>query len=513
MNAIAVLSLLHESSVTHSATRTFRNDRVLNWTLRRIARTRNLQKSVILAWDDQLDAIQDLGLAARSCGARREAPGLAAASAAQRWAEGWRGGLQQTCWFDKGFVGSLLFEALVDETADAVVIVDPAAGLVDPALLDELVQAASDGARDFYFMQAAPGLGGVLLKRELLRKLAAEQTLPGRLVHYLPEAPMLDPVTSDACVPVALPVSRTVDRFTLDSQRQIDRIERATLPLNGTLISSESEAIVSRMAGVPAAGAFPRELVLELTTRRSSQPIFNPATHLPIDRPPLTPALLERLCEQIRGQDDLRVTLAGVGDPLCHPQLEQVLQALSPHAALSIETDLIEIDDQRLHALADSRVDIVAVHLPAMRPATYAWVMGVDAMAGVLENIRKLAAYRQASRAGVPLIVPLFQKLAINLDEMESWYDTWLRALGNAVILGPSRFGGRLPDLAAADMTPTVRKPCARIQQRLSILSDGAIAPCEQDPTGQFTIGNIATDTIAAAWTGTMSGWRDRHDH
>ena len=511
MNVIAIASLLHEGPINNSATRRFRSESVLSWTLRRIARTQFLQKSLVLAWDDQLDAILELGINARACGPRRPIGLLDATTAAQRWAEGWRGGLLQTCWFDKGFVGQLVMEALTDESADAVVWVDPAAGLVDPQLLDELVVAGTKGPRDFYFMQAAPGLGGVLFKRALIQKLTTEHALPGRLVHYLPEAPILDPVTSETCVPVPLPVSRTIDRFTLDSRRQIERIERATMPLNGTLMSSESLTLAARMATIPAAGAFPREVVVETTVRRNSEPIFNPATHLPIDRPDISVEAIENIVRQLSGWDDLRITLAGVGDPLCHPEFEALLNAVKHAGAVTVETDLIDVSDGRLKMLAESGIDVIAVHLPATDPGTYAEVMGVDAMGEVVENIRLLLTYRNASEQGVPLIVPLFHKLAMNLEEMEVWYDTWLRAIGNAVILGPSRFGGRLPDLAAVDMTPTIRKPCARIQQRLTILSNGSITTCEEDVLGEMAIGHVGTTTIADAWNGMMNDLRGRH--
>ena len=512
MKIIALSSMLHEDAVTNSATRRFRGEPVLGWTLRRIDQTRHLHRSLILAWDDQVEAIIQAGVNARSCGPRRQNAALQATCAAQRWADGWRGGLLHTCWFDKGFVAPFVFEAVTEEAADAIVWIDPSAGLIDPALLDALVDAGASGTRDFYFTQAAPGLGGVLLKQNLLQQLAEDQALPGRLVHYLPSAPMLDPVTSDACVETPLPVSRTIDRFTLDSQRQIDRIEQATQSLNGTLITSESLSIVSRAITVPASGKFPRELVIELTARRATRPIFNPATHLKIDRPDINSGMLESIITQSAACDDVRITLAGVGDPLCHPQFAELLNALTPIAAVSIETDLIDASDERIKMLIDSGIDAIAIHLPAMQPSTYAHIMGIDAMASVVESIRRLVVYRKEIGNGVPLIVPIFQKLATNLDEMEIWYDTWLKALGSAVIRGPSRFGGRLPDLAAADMTPSKRKPCARIQQRLTILSDGWITMCDEDVTGEATLGHVSRDRIENIWTTAMGDIRQRHE-
>ncbi|HEX8322613.1 MAG TPA: hypothetical protein VF595_01755, partial [Tepidisphaeraceae bacterium] len=283
MNAIAVCSMLHEPATHNSCTRRFRGEPVLRWTLRRLARTTQLCRVVVLAWDDQLDALADHDVTARACGPRRPSTQMTAVTAAQRWADGWRGGLLQTTWFDKGFAADFIRDALGDEQADAAVLIDPAAGLVDPAIIDRLVVSAASSTRDFFFTQAAPGLGGVLIKRPLIDKLAADRITPGKLVHYLPDAPVLDPITSEACVDVPLDVSRVADRFTLDSERQVRRLEQAMLPLNGTLISSQASAIVHRTVGTHAAAGMPRDIVLELTTRRDSRPQFGITSHATVE--------------------------------------------------------------------------------------------------------------------------------------------------------------------------------------------------------------------------------------
>ena len=69
---------------------------------------------------------------------------------------------------------------------------------------------------------------------------------------------------------------------------------------------------------------------------------------------------------------------------------------------------------------------------------------------------------------------------------MESWYDQWLRALGSAVIVGPSDFAGQIPaDRASPTCSRPSAAPVARLESRLTILSDGAIVACEQDVLGR----------------------------
>jgi hypothetical protein len=111
----------------------------------------------------------------------------------------------------------------------------------------------------------------------------------------------------------------------------------------------------------------------------------------------------------------------------------------------------------------------------------------------------------------VPLLVPVFTKLRQNLGEMEAWYDQWLKALGCAVITGPSNYAGLLDDRGVADMSPPVRRACNRIASRLTILSDGRGVSCEQDVLGRQAVGDLRCDPLAHTWDNGMRDLRDAH--
>src|SRR3954451_21017813 len=126
--------------------------------------------------------------------------------------------------------------------------------------------------------------------------------------------------------------------------------------------------------------------------------------------------------------------------------------------------------------------------------------MGLDRVADAIENIKRIVTHRQKLGRGVPLLVPTFVKLATNLGEMEAWYDQWLRALGCAVISGPSDCAVKMPDMAVADMAPPLRRPCARLDTRITVLSVGRIVSCEQDVTGRQVLGRVGEDRLADVW-------------
>lgn len=512
----ALVSMLHEPAERNSATRMFRGEPVLSWTLNRLSRAQRLGSMAIVCWEDQLPALRDIAEQACACvlakGPRQAIPAMDAISAARRWTDGWRGGLAGACDFDLGFYAPWVDEVVRQMESDAVVLVHPAAALVDPALLDNLIDHAhAHPAVELCFSQAAPGLSGVLLKPTLIKKLAEAGVHPGRLLHYQPDHPVRDQIAGEECAPVPVRVARTVEQFKLDTDRQIQRITAAMQSLNGQLIGTEAEHLVRCMESTPPADELPREMVIELTCRRATRPIYRPGTHLDIDRPDLTLAAARHIIAQLSEAEDIRLTLGGVGDPLVADHALEIIQATSEAGirAIHVETDLLGLDGEMVRALGRAQIDVLSVHLPAATPATYAALMGVDGLGKAIENIKLLLESRQQQGRGVPLVVPVFVKCRQNLAEMEPWYDQWLRALGSAVIVSPSDYAGQIPGLAVAEMAPPLRRACVRLDQRLMILSDGTAVACEEDVRATAPVGHVQRQTIAEMWKAVSSLRKD----
>jgi radical SAM protein with 4Fe4S-binding SPASM domain len=515
---LAILSMLdqppHRPS---SATRLFHAQPVLSWTLRRLADAKHIDGAAVLCWDDQAPEV--LHLAQRPAvtvapqGPRRTLPHMQAVAAALRWSDGWRGGLLGTCVFDRGFHAPFVQAQQRQHSADAVLLVDPDSALLDPGLIDGLIEHARRHADvEYCFIPAAPGLGAMLLRPPLLERMAAVNAYPGRLFGYFPGVPVRDPLGGQECAPVPTPVARTVHRFTADSQRQLARLHAATAALNGKLLSISAEQLVSLYPPDPL-DALPRDVVLELTTRRASRPIYSPIAHLGIDRPDLPLEAARRIIDELSALDDVRLTLGGTGDPLLHPHVLQIIaEASAAGCAIHVETDLLEVaDGMDVERLAESGLDVLSIHVPALTGATYQHVMGIDGWRRVIDNIQRLLARLQASGMATPLLVPTFTKCRQNLAEMEPWYDQWLRSVGTAVIVGPSDWGGLIPDVAVADMSPPRRIACRRLSRRLSIHSDGTVVSCEEDVLARQRLGTVGERPLTDVWRQSMSCLRRDH--
>src|ERR1700678_4008927 len=118
--------MLHEGPQRNSATRLFRGDPVLRWTLKRVARAAKVKSVAVLCWEDQLDQVgAEAGTAfVMAKGPRTPLHEVDAITAARRWSDGWRGGLLGTCDFDLGFYGPWFRELARKVESDTVLLVD-----------------------------------------------------------------------------------------------------------------------------------------------------------------------------------------------------------------------------------------------------------------------------------------------------------------------------------------------------------------------------------------------------
>lgn len=506
MKACAVLSMLHESPADNSAARRFRGEPVLAWTLRRLTRATALGSIVILCWEDQLPALGGIPEASAvhvlAKGPRHPIESMEAVTASRKWADGWRGGLYGTCEFDRGFHGAWTREILDKTGADAAMLVDPAAALVDPALVDAIVAHGVEHAEaELVFSQAPAGLSGVLLARSLVGKLIDARSHPGRILCYTPRHPSHDPIAGIGCCAIPTAVARCGDRFSLDGPRSVAAITRAMAPLNGQLVSTEAEALVHRMAAMADASA-PREATVEITARRETRAIFRPATYEAARRGEMDLESARRLFGQLAGFDELRVTFGGVGDPLLHPKAVEII-ALARAAGLTtlhVETDFVGVTPETVTALVELGVDVVTAHLPAATAGVYREVMGVDGLSEAIGHVQSFVDHRRVAGRGAPLLAPTFVKCRKNMGEMEAWYDHWLTAVGAAVIASPPECPGAAAEVAVADMAPPRRSACRRLRSRMTVLSDGRFTSCEEDWRGSQSVGAMPDIDAGAAW-------------
>lgn len=450
--------------------------------------------------------------------------------AARKWSlDGWRGGVGGTTSFDEYTDCRVWAECLRGagdlSQVDALLIVPPAAPLLDPALADRMIdhrRTATEGVR-LVFTQSPPGVAGILLDADLVHELAEKRIPVGWLFAYQPDHPRKDLVFLDGCLDVPVELRHAGGRLVADTQRAMGALaellaahEYLDLAGLGQWLNRRERETIEPL---------PRELEIELTTDDPyPSALLRPRGARIPARGPIDVATVRRAVDEIMRFDDALVVLGGFGDPLRHSGFAEVLGAIRAAGpggtgpfGLAVRTTGVDLSDDVTEALISHGVDVLMVTLDAWTPDGYGCLQSpADPAAASLEHVR-----RRMERVGElcrdhgsarPIVLPEMTKARENVHELEAFHDGWLRRLGAVCISGVGHYAHQVEDRSVICMAPADREPCRRLRNRCLLLADGRVTLCDQDFRGQHALGSLADHGLEELWTG--EGFtRIRADH
>jgi len=435
---------------------------------------------------------------------------------ARKWSlDGWRGGLGGTCCMDEYTRTDELALLATEHGADALVCASAEGPLIDPAMVDKMVahlEETEDDSR-LTFAQAPPGLVGTVYRRDLLVEMGNRRVPPGMVLSYKPDAPQMDLANKSCCYGAPATVRHANARLIADTDRSLRTIRdflKSGLPGDAETVG---RWLLERSGR--EVGELPREVELELTTDdQLPDALLRPRGEEVGHRGPMDLKIVECVAKELATLDDSLVVLGGFGEPLLHPEFEDVLRTLSDAGVfgVAVRTNGIAMDAARIEQLIEHHVDVVNVILDAASRETYRRVQGADCFDVVRGNLDVLATARVERRSVGPLLVPEITKSVDTVDELDSFFDAWVREAGWANIGGYSHYAGQCEDRSVINMAPPVRRACQRIGSRMTVLADGRVLLCDQDFTGRFAVGNLAEQSLGACWRGAkMTGARGSH--
>lgn len=342
----------------------------------------------------------------------------------------WRGSIGGLTVYDEVLDPAVLGPALREFGLDAAVVVGPDWPLVDPALLDALVERHQErpGQHRLVFSQAAPGLGGVLMARGLMEELAAARAGAGMfasvggLLGYIPVAPQPDPIAKPTCIPASAAARDLGVRLIADSRARARQIEDVMRTLGPDALATPAGRIAEAWRELRP-GPSHRHAVMDLTIARGGR--AGPATPMEV--------LEHRLADMRGDAEDVVVTLGAIGDPLLHPDWPGAVRAAkrAGFAAVHLRTELP-------HGPADSPAllacgaDVISIDLHARSARAYRDLTGRDGLEEAEKGVRALLAGRDGP--GSPWILPRITRRDRVYDELEGFYDAWLMEAGACVI-------------------------------------------------------------------------------
>lgn len=424
-----------------------------------------------------------------------------------RWwgLDGWRGGIGSLCVFDEDIHLPVLAALVQKHEADAVVCIPSAAALVHPELTDAMIEHYETLGHEMNltFTQSPPGLAPIIIGRRLIEELAPANEPIGLLLAYNPDRPVADLAGKDACYRAPASVIESSGRLVCDTSRAFERVRELiaagaddwTPQQLGRHLCDRADSYVHPM---------PTEIEIELATQvaTSGKSIVRPCGGEVPTRGPVSLDVIRAIIDGIRGLDDVRVVLAGFGDPLLHPSFSEICRMLRPTAAaIAVRTfgQLDDADDAEV-ALFETPVDVIELPLDATTPQTYQKMHGTDAFLAVTARLEAWLDRRVKANRARPLVVPSFVKCVDNLDEMESFFETWQRRLGMCLITGHSDFAGQRPARCVTQTSPPMRTACRRVRSRMMVLADGNVTTCDQDYRGLQIAGRLPDMSLSAIW-------------
>jgi hypothetical protein len=157
------------------------------------------------------------------------------------------------------------------------------------------------------------------------------------------------------------------------------------------------------------------------------------------------------------------------------------------------------MDDATIGRLLELGPDILQVYVDAMSDGVYAAHKRGATASRVWEGIERLVGRAKEAHSARPMVVPTMLKTSATLDEQDAFYEKCLSLTGSGLIVEPTAAAGQWNDNAVVHMAPPNRSACRRIDARLTLLSDGRVAACEEDFHGRNTLGRCS---LLAAWRG-----------
>lgn len=489
---------------------------VLKHTINRLRQAERIDDILIFCPAQQLAAIRKLSSdpSVEIVGLQEDV-GISPLIRQRKWSlTSWRGGLGEATLFDEQPFSEEMIQIARQHDIFLALSVPSDAVLLDPQILDQLIEHHYRHRDDmrFTFSLAAPGLSCCAYRIDLLADLVEAQTSIGKLLAYDPDQPRSDYINHQCTLPTRPELSGTNRRYLADTQRGMDALSQIMAKNTGDFLAEDIITVIEKQ--IDQTDRFPREIEIEINTDVSLRVPGYPHNRDDLGRGPMPLQLFEKIVSDCQSYDDICITIGGFGEPLVHDQLFDMIKSAKQAGifGINIVTDARNLGGDIADKLLESPVDILSVSLDANSPQGYRQLKGQDCFDQIIANIETF--HDKSHDVGGPLVVPTMVKMRENFVEMEAFFDRWTRRCGFALLQGYNSYAGQIENREIMDMSPPARRPCRRLSQSLTILADGSVVTCEQDFLAQHSLGNVADQSIESLWQcSPMQQLRQEHNN
>ncbi len=227
--------------------------------------------------------------------------------------------------------------------------------------------------------------------------------------------------------------------------------------------------------------------------------------------------IFDRLLADFSAGDDVSWVLSGMGEPLRHSGLADVLQKLrgyhvSLHTSLQVLPEGPDFPWDAIDHLRISTDALARDDFDKVRPGC-SW-----------ENIEKFLAFARERKKAAP---DRFPEIGISMlrhhhteQRQQAFLRYWKKVASPVFrenffrwpfdlppdpvqwfqILGEAEYGRPGSRTSNVDFTPVKRRPCRHALLSATVLSDGSVTICPYDYEGRYTFGNLADSSLKDIW-------------
>lgn len=203
------------------------------------------------------------------------------------------------------------------------------------------------------------------------------------------------------------------------------------------------------------------------------------------------------------GQYGAWVRISGGGEPMLHPHVVELMEyAKKVGAKVGMITNGSKFTDESIRRLLDAQIDMLEFSVDAANAKDYEIVRKGLNWDRLIENVKKVVAYRNRTGAKTKIIASGVNQLGIDIDAVAKFWtplvdDFQKRKYLTWGINDPTQSADPTPYLP-----PEERIPCPFLFERLNIDSRGKVMVCGLDIAAKTDMGNVLEKSIKEIWQG-----------
>jgi len=253
--------------------------------------------------------------------------------------------------------------------------------------------------------------------------------------------------------------------------------------------------------------AFPRRVILEMTSRCNFRCTMCPQHDLERPRMDMPGALFRRTVDELDVHGIEGLWIYHLGEAILHPEFKENIAHLGSKkniGAIWMSTNGQKFTEDIATAVLASRIDYINFSAHAITEETYRKVAPQGDYATVQGNLERLYAMKDSAgrRGKRPFVHTQMIEQEATKHEIDGFI---LKHYKNADITSVNMLEySNLPNNGYGRGTTRVRREltsCPRITRNSAfILSNGEVTPCDATYNGEITYGNVMRNTLAEIW-------------